>query len=386
MKVLWLASLYPSELFPYDGDFIQRHARAVSTFCDIELIHVVKDPEGRITRDVKCLEKTNGRLIERIIYYKPFSTSIPLVDRLLSSLKYKKVFRSAVKDFVAEQGTPQFIHLHMAMKAGLIALWAKRNYAIPFILTEHWGAYLPEARPNMTDRSFIFRHYLKKIVEEASACSFVSAYFQKQMLMLFRISNSRVIPNVVDTRIFFPVIGVQHEGVRFIHVSSMIYQKNTEAILEAIHLLKSDQPVILDLFGPPNDSIRNLIRKLNLKDSVLLHGEVRQEVLAKAMQDSDALILYSRFETFGCVLIEAQACGIPVIVSNLEVFKEIVEEGFNGMFVGGEDSRALTEKLKEFIKVKNSFNKKQIAEYSATRYNFEKVGQQFLELYNNFNK
>ena len=106
-----------------------------------------------------------------------------------------------------------------------------------------------------------------------------------------------------------------------------------------------------------------------------------QQVLSKQVQQSDALILYSRFETFGCVLIEANACGIPVIVSNLDVFHEIIEEGINGLFVEGENPVALAEKIKYFIAQKNNFNKNAIASYAAEKYNFKKAGQQFMELY-----
>lgn len=386
MKVLWLASLYPSVLFPYDGDFIQRHAHAVAMFSEIELIYVVKDGDGIITRDVKVVEKKSGQLTEKIIYYRPGSTSIKLIDRFLSALKYRKVFRSALRSYFADNGLPEFIHLHMAMKAGLVARWAKRRYAVPYILTEHWGAFLPEAKPNLTDHNFLFRYYAKKIVEEAHTCSFVSQYFRNQMVKLFRIRNSLVIPNVVDTRIFHPAPEKQEDIVRFIHVSAMIYQKNTEAILEAMLQLRSPQRVRLDLYGHVHESIQCLIADRGLEGQVFLRGEVPQDVLANAMRESDALILYSRFETFGCVLIEANACGIPVIVSDLEVFHEIVNEGVNGMFVAGEAPLLLAKKLDQFIEQKNTFDANRIAEAAAARYNFEKVGAQFIELYQNVNQ
>ena len=102
MKVLWLASIYPSKLFSYDGDFIQRHARATALFCEIEVLHLVKDEDGKLTNDIKEIVSTNGQLTERIIYYKPVKTSIKIIDRLLSSLKYKRLSRTAVKKYIAD--------------------------------------------------------------------------------------------------------------------------------------------------------------------------------------------------------------------------------------------------------------------------------------------
>ena len=381
MKVLWLASIYPSTLHPFDGDFIQRHAKATGMFCAVEIIHVVKDADGLCTNDITETVASHGNLTERIIYYKPVSTSIKIIDRLLSSLKYKKIYRNAVENYIAENGKPEFVHLHMAMKAGLTVLWLKRKYGIPYILSEHWGGYLDEAKPNIKDYNFIYRYYWKQIISKAVVCTFVSNVFQEQMLKKYSIKSSHVIPNVVDTDIFFAAEKMQNEKTRFIHISTMIYQKNTEAILKAVSLIKDEFPVELYLFGPINSSLESMITELRLKNVVFIKGEVPQQTLSAAIQQSDVLILYSRFETFGCVLIEANACGVPVIVSNLPVFHEIIEEGVNGYFVEGDNPAALSEKLKEFIAEKNTFDKISIAVTAAQKYNFKKIGKQFFDLY-----
>ena len=385
MKVLWLASIYPSKLFPYNGDFIQRHARAASLFCEIEVLYIVKDENGSLTDDVKEMTSTEGNLTEKITFYKPVKTSIKIIDRFLSSLKYKRISRSAVKKYIAEHGKPNFFHLHIAMKAGLTALWAKRKYNIPYLLTEHWGGYLQEAVPNINDYNFVYQLYWKKIITGAMASTFVSAYLQHCIVKKYKIQNTFVIPNVVDTAIFYPAEKQATDKIRFIHISTMIYQKNPEAILQALALLKDEFEFEMFLYGPATTMQVQLIAELGLKDYVLLKGEVPQQVLARSMQQCDALILYSRFETFGCVLIEANACGIPVIVSDMEVFHEIIEEGVNGTFVNGENSKALAEKLKHFILQKNNFDKTLISQTAAEKYNYKKVGNEFFNFYKNFN-
>lgn len=383
MKVLWLASIYPSKLFPYDGDFIQRHAQAASLFCEIEVLHVVKDEKGAITQNVKEILNTNDQLTERVIYYKPAKTGIRFVDRFLSSLKYKQLSRAAVKKYVSKNERPAFFHLHIAMKAGLTALWAKRKFKIPYLLTEHWGGYLDEAVPNIKDYNLIYHYYWHKIIKGAKASTYVSSYLQKLIERKYRIQNALVIPNVVNTDIFHPAEKLPAGRPRFIHISTMIYQKNPEAILQALALLKYEFKLEFEIFfyGPVSQSQIILIEKLGLTKEVLLKGEVPQMEMAKTIQQCDALILYSRFETFGCVLIEANACGIPVIVSNIDVFHEIVEEGVNGVFVTGENPEALAEKINWFIAQKNSFDKTAIAEFAAGKYNYKKIGGQFFDLY-----
>ncbi len=380
MKVLWLVSWYPNRLDAFTGDFIQRHAQAVSQFCEVEVVFVKKDP-GLRANTMEAEKNKTGNLTEHIIYYNSKKTNLKIIDRALSFFNYKMYYRQAVEQYLKENGKPCFIHLHIAMKAGLTALWAKRKYNIPYMLTEHWGNYLQEAVPNIRDYNFVYQLYWKKIITGAMVSTFVSAYLQNCIVKKYNISNTFVIPNVVDTRIFYPVEKKTTDKIRFIHISSMVYQKNPEAILHALALLKDEFEFEMFLHGPATAKQVQLIEELGLHNRVLLKGEVPQELLAKSIQESDVLILYSRFETFGCVLIEANACGIPVIVSNLEVFHEIIEEGINGFFVEGENPVALAEKLKQFVLQKNTFDKNSIAAATAQKYNFKQIGQQFMNWY-----
>jgi len=382
MKILWLASWYPSDLFPFDGDFIQRHARAVSLFCDIEVIYVVKDAEGLYTRDIQETTTHNNRLTERIIYYKPLQTSFGLFNRILSTLKYQRVYKKAVNNYVAQNGRPRLVHLQIAMKAGLTALWIKKKYKIPYILSEQWTGYLDNANPTINDFNFIYQYYWSKIIKQAAISTYVSEVLKNRLVHLYKINNTFVIPNVVDTRLFFPKQQEAADGqLQLIHISTMVYQKNTEGILEALRILKNDCRFTLQLYGTINPALEQLIKELELQNYVFVKGEVSHDQLSKAIQQADALILYSRFETFGCVLIEANACGVPVIVSDLEVFHEIVQDGVNGIFVTGENPRALAEKIKQFAKQKDNFDRNSIARATAAKYSYERVGQQFADLY-----
>ena len=71
-KYLWLTSWYPNRNDRFDGDFIQRHAQAVSTFCEIHVIHVQKEQNklGKHTAEIN----RNANLTENIIYYSSKKT------------------------------------------------------------------------------------------------------------------------------------------------------------------------------------------------------------------------------------------------------------------------------------------------------------------------
>ena len=68
-KILWLCSWYPNKIEPFNGDFIQRHARAASLYDDIYVIHVAADAFKTASKDEKVINKAEG-LIEHFVYYK----------------------------------------------------------------------------------------------------------------------------------------------------------------------------------------------------------------------------------------------------------------------------------------------------------------------------
>lgn len=380
-RVLWLASWYPNKLSPFDGDFLQRHARAVSLFCALHVIYIVKDETGKITKDEKTETTVNGNLSEQIIYYASPKTGLKLLDRFLSHRKYRQLYQQAINGYVEKNGKPALSHVQIALRAGLGALWMKKKWNIPYVVSEQWTGYLAAVDFGIKNYSGIQKKWLRQILEEADAVTVVSDHLGKAIRQYFPLVNYRVIPNVVDTDIFFPVPKHPTGVVKLIHISNMNYQKNTEAILAALRLLKNQVSFSMQLYGTVNPVLQQLISDLQLRDNVMMMGEVPQPQLAKAIQQSDALVLYSRYETFGCVLIEANACGVPVIVSDIEVFHELIKENENGMFAKENDPSALAEKIKAFIQQKNSFDQHAIAETTAGKYNFKRVGRQFMDLY-----
>ena len=385
-EILVLPSWYPNSLDAYTGDFIQRHVKAIGEKEKQFLLFVVKDVKGEITKGVKVTETTTGNVTERIIYYYIPATGIRLLDQYLSHKKYLSIYQTEIRQYIKKQGTPKLVHVHVAMKAGLIAAWVKKKWAVPYIVSEHWTAYLPEAKLTIADFPRIFKHQLLQVLGQASIITVVSHVLGKAIQQLSGGLPYVLIPNVVDQTIFYPDPSDKSGKIRLIHISGMDYQKNAEDIIRALGIWKSNGgDFILNCFGPANDELKKLVAATDLSDRIFFHGEVAQPVLAAAIRQSDALVLYSRYETFGCVLIEANACGVPVIVSQLKVFEELVTDNFNGLFSAGEDPAALASTLAIFEKKKKDFNSGDIAAAVSHKYNYQKVAQQFIEQFNQVN-
>ena len=380
--ILWLPSWYPNKLGPYDGDFIQRHAKAVSAYVPVHVLHLVRDGEGVITRSVKIEENIEHNLKEVIIYYYSKKPGLKIFDLFFSMNKFGHQYRTYLTDFFSEHGLPSLVHVHIAFKAGLIARWLKQRLGIPYLLTEQWTIYLENAKPKLTNLTFAHQYMISKIMTNASLVLPVSDHLGKELQKKWPSITYEVVPNVVNSNIFFPSHEKNNDKLKLIHISTLTYQKDPESLFRAVGLLKKQGiEFSLDVFGPVNELVLSLIKSENIGEEVKLHGEVPQQVLSEFLRKSDALILYSRYETFGCVIIEANASGVPVIVTDTELMHELVEDNVNGVFVPAGTGEQLANALISFSNQRNSFDKNKIASQAIEKYSYNRVGKIYADIY-----
>ncbi|MDQ6608809.1 MAG: glycosyltransferase, partial [Bacteroidota bacterium] len=196
-KILWLASWYPNKYDPFDGDFIQRHAKAAALFDDIHVIFVKESKQQSAIE-----EEWNycDGLTEQIIYFpKPKS----VLSKLKSYRQWQALFKRAVNAY-CEKELPSIVHVQVPWKAGIIAIWIKKKYKIPFFITEHWGIYNRIVPDNIHTKSLPFRYLLKRIYKAALAFISVSKYLGESVSLELIKKKYIVIPNVVDTLLFQP--------------------------------------------------------------------------------------------------------------------------------------------------------------------------------------
>ncbi|HMK03435.1 MAG TPA: glycosyltransferase [Ferruginibacter sp.] len=379
-KILWLASWYPNRRDRTDGDFIQRHARAVARFCMVHVISVLKNDDTAVPVEEEM--KVEGNLTEQIIYYTSPKTGIRLLDRFLSQRIYRECCRKAIAAYIEKNGKPGCVHVHVAMKAGLAALWIKNKWDIPFVITEHWTGYYRQAVPSIFNFNWLFRYLNKKILKEARYFLPVSKDLGETVKREFAAIPYHVIPNTVDTDLFY-FKPWQPVKFRFIHVSYMNHQKNPEDIIKASALLMQkgyDFEVLM--LGNKPQKLLDLAIESGLHDKVLIFKEaVPYAEVARHMQDSSAFILFSWFENLPCVILEAFCCGLPVISSQVGGIAEVVEDK-NGILVESGQPEQLAIAMQKLIDNYSSYNRKVIAGEAASKFNYDIVGNQFLEVYN----
>lgn len=383
-KILWLCSWYPNQLEPFNGDFIKRHAEAVALFCDIHIIHIARDIEGKITKDVFEANDSTRGFKEKIIYYYIKLAGGKWIQQIQSHNKLYNLYKKEIKRYINEFGNPDLIHVHMGMKAGLAALWAKKQFGINYVVSEHWSGFLEHASEKFEHTPNLFQNAWKKILIGAVSVSAVSNTLASSIKKIFPSISPVVIPNVVNTDIFSfdeKKILDSQEPV-FVHISGMQALKNSLQILKSFSVVFKNYPSArLFMIGAKPTELLNFVNEKGLENSVSFYEEMSQESLVKFLQQATALILVSSYETFGCVLIEANACGVPVIVSDIPVFHETVKQEVNGVFTKLNDSNHLANAMMQCFHNRNNFNRAGIAALAASRYSYAVVGKMFLDWY-----
>lgn len=377
-KALWLVSWYPSRVDEFNGDFIQRHARAAAIYCNVDVIYVVKS-EKRLTNSP--VEKY-GNLNEQIIYYYSPATGIRLLDRFLSQLKYKRIYRQAVQEYIKLNGKPDIVHVHIAMKAGLTALWIKRKWGVPFVVTENWTGYYKQSVPSVYEQNWYLQKMNKKVLKEAGMFLPVTDDLGKTVRQNFVDIPYKVIPNVVNTDLFY-YKSFNVAKFRFIHFSYMNYQKNPEGILAATARLKEmGYDFELLMIGNNDKRLSEIAGKYGLSGSdVQFRSAIPYTEVASEMQKASVFLLFSRFENLPCVILEALCCGLPVISSKVGGIAEVLNEE-NGILVESEDTEQFAFAMKRMMDSSHLYNRELISEKAIEEFNYRTVGKQMSDQYN----
>ncbi|WP_070121118.1 N-acetyl-alpha-D-glucosaminyl L-malate synthase BshA [Bacillus marinisedimentorum] len=170
----------------------------------------------------------------------------------------------------------------------------------------------------------------------------------REMLM----TDKQIIPihNFVDEREYHPR---KHEGLRaaygisphekvVVHISNFRHVKRVPDVIRLFGNIVRSMPARLLLIGdgPEYSKVSSLVSELGLEDHVLFLG--KQENVAELLSISDLMLLLSQKESFGLVLLEAMACGVPCIGTDIGGIPEIIEHGKNGYIIDTGDIEAGT--------------------------------------------
>lgn len=341
LKALFLTPWYPSDKDSMAGLFVQKHVEAVrAQGVDVRVIHA---------------------------------------QTLYDTWSQWRALRR-------EGWRPDVVQLNVIQKQGLLALWLKRRYGIPYVIIEHWTGYLPE---NGTVKpTGLHTRFMQRVCRKAEVVMPVSEHLGKAMQTLgFRAKRWEKVNNVVDD-FFYESTVVRTPAVpkRLLHISCVDEaHKNIKGILRAVKTLSATHPdLTLTIVGISVDhqKVRAYADALNFPEGMVRWaGEITPREVAKAFDEADIFVLNSNYENAPVVIAESVVKGVPVVSTNVGGIPEMVDAQ-SGILIAPNDDKQLVEALTRMLDRYGDYKRKEIQKNGA-QYSFAAVGAQLKAIYCN---
>src|SRR6266566_1736833 len=219
-----------------------------------------------------------------------------------------------------------------SMPCGPIGLLGRWICGVPYIISLR-GGDVPGAEPSLT---FVHRFLspVRRIVLKNSIAIVANSNGLRKMAETADRFPVQVIPNAVDTEFFIHAHSKPARNgsvLRILFVGRFQQQKNLPFLFRQVAQLP---PNTFELHlvgdGPEKERLERLARKLGIASAITWHGWLPPAALPQMYQSADCLVNPSLYEGMSNVVLEAMACGLPVIASRVPGNAELVGEGETG--------------------------------------------------------
>lgn len=379
MHILVLPSWYPNKNNNLSGIFFKEQAEGLAKQKNIQIGCIAINESSP-----KYLFNKNKFIFdyydENINNVNTVGVLYPIANRLkwLRTIIRKIVFSILFKKYIKKYGKPDLVHLHSFLY-GDLALWIKEKYNINYVLTEHSSGF---ARRIYNRKEMI---YAKKIFLNSKYNICVSSEFKILLENEFNIKFS-YIPNLIDMDFFLPKSKelIKKDGFHFINIGFLDKKKNQSMLIEAFfQSFGENKNIRLTIVGsgPEYVKLKKLIIALNIEEQIKLYGRASRDEIKQLLQKSDAFVLSSQYETFGVVVIEAMACGLPVVATKCGGPESILQDIKIGI-LSEINKNDIAEKMKQLYSNRNNYDSNYIRGYVTNNFSEEIICKKLLEIYN----
>jgi 1,2-diacylglycerol 3-alpha-glucosyltransferase len=298
----------------------------------------------------------------------------------------------------AKQLDLDLVHCHAITSMGLASRHTSGQLKVPLVGTFHTmvtdgSSYFTKSQWLKTRASKVLWRAVSlfyKPFDSVMAPSHVTA----GLLKSHGVNNVQVVPNGVDLGRFSTDLDssvvrkllrvAPHEDVVLV-AGRLGFEKNVDVVIRSAKRILEKRAVrfIVTGDGPARKSLESLAVKEGVRHAFEFEGFVNKKALAYYFAAADVMVSASSFETQGLSVLEAMACGKPVVAANALALAEAVDDGKNGFLFEPFDEKDCAEKVVDVL----SAGKKQktlwsrSARKNAEQYSLEKSGKKLLAVY-----
>jgi teichuronic acid biosynthesis glycosyltransferase TuaC len=330
IRLLTFSTLFPHSANPNHGVFVENRLRHLvgtgavtsTVIAPVPFFPFTAERFGAWGRSARAphQETRHGLTV-----HHPRYLLIPTVGMSVAPYLLYRAALSAVRKLLAQGLVFDAIDAHYMYPDGVAAVWLGQTLGWPVVITSRGSdvSLLPNYRRP--------RQLIEQAISRADGLVGVSAAIKAALVELGAASDRVVVlRNGVDTDLFRPLDRTQARAAlglsrpTLLSVGHLIERKGHHRAIEAMRLLPGHDLLIAGE-GPERERLAGLVAKLGLQSQVRLLGARPHAELPSLYSAADALVLASSREGWANVLLEAMACGTPVVASDIWGNPEVVQ-------------------------------------------------------------
>lgn len=355
MKILTFSTLYPNARFPSHGIFVETRLRhLLANFNDVSTQVVAPVPwfpfpGHRFGRYGKLAQVPHTELRHDIQVLHPRYIQLPKIGMTLAPQFLAKASLSVLKNLIASGFDFDIIDAHYYYPDGVAATILGKQLGKPVIITAR-GTDI-----NLIPQFSKPREMILRSARDAAASITVCEALKSEMTRLGA-ERSKIFPlrNGVDLQLFQPIA---REKVRtqlgwtvktLLSVGHLIERKGHHLVINAMCDLPDFRLVVIG-GGEEEGNLHRLAYTAGVHDRVDFLPSIKQTELRNYYGAADALVLASSREGWANVLLEAMACGTPVVATNIWGTPEVVKSRDAGVLVPARTADAIAAGVKSLF-------------------------------------
>ena len=378
LRIIVVPSWFPSPRAPLAGIFFAEQTELLAKHAPSIEVHVFAVPARSFDIPFKRPAAALGVLLRwwraakhtmRAVtpnYFVHTFETIVWSDRVAHGGLLHEARRMAqvARDVERERGSFDLVHAHVSHPAGFVAAELARILGVPHVVSEHMSPFPFDDMRGADGRPFTD---VLSPLESAARVTAVSRAHAASIAQWIR-RPIDVLPNFIDETRFARAARTPTEPYRFLSVGHLVPQKGFDVLLHALALCHARGErfhLTIGGKGHQESELRAIARELDVEASVTWLGAPERASMPGIYRAADAFVLASRHESFGVVVIEALASGLPVAATRCGGPEDIVTPEV-GELAPAEDPVALADAMSRIAA--RSFDRAAIRGYFESAY------------------
>jgi glycosyltransferase involved in cell wall biosynthesis len=362
VKVLFVPQWYPppGKAYEVSGTFCREHVQAAALYDDVAVLVFRNGFRSGLSLRLNKIDDVGVPT-----WYAEYDLlPVPPRGRLTFRLHLPRAIRAVVQTW----GVPEVIHTQDGYAYPVMKSSQWLN--VPYVISQHWSLFLRRAVPQDQIRRFrwAFGQAQRVLATNYQAGRDYEAYDIR--------ASVRWLPNALDVNVFRPepVVG---RGSWLLHASGLSTEKRVSDIIQAFALVVRERPqaqLHIAGNGTTRPEMQAFAEALLPPGTYCFHGFLPKIELARLMRQCCGFVFPSEFETFGCALMEAMACGCPVLTTQVGGIPAVVPPS-DGLFVKVSDIEAIRGGMLRLLDGSHGIDLDRVSQEARQRFSHRAVGQ-----------